>query len=121
VFPAPAPPHTYIGLYAVSAYSDAQLSHEIGVLLALGAARRDVLGLVLADGLRISITGVVLGIAAALALTRVMASVLVGVSPRDPLALALGAGLLLVVAIAASYVPALRASRVDPGTALRSQ
>jgi putative ABC transport system permease protein len=110
-----------IGIYGVIAYSVAQRTHEIGVRMALGAARRDVLGLVLADGLRISITGVVLGIAAALALTRVMASVLVGVSPRDPLALALGAGLLLVVAIAASYVPALRASRVDPGTALRSQ
>ena len=110
-----------IGIYGVIAYSVAQRTHEIGVRMALGAARRDVLGLVLADGLRISIAGVVLGVAASLALTRVMASLLVGVSPRDPLALALGAGLLLVVAIAASYVPALRASRVDAATALRSQ
>jgi putative ABC transport system permease protein len=110
-----------IGIYGVIAYSVAQRTHEIGVRMALGAARRDVLGLVLADGLRISVAGVLLGVAASLALTRVMASLLVGVSPRDPLALALGAGLLLTVAIAASYVPALRASRVDPSRALRSQ
>ena len=110
-----------IGIYGVIAYSVAQRTHEIGVRMALGAARRDVLRLVLSDGLRISIAGVGLGVAVSVALTRVMASLLVGVSPRDPLTLSVGAALLLLVAAVASYVPALRASRVNPGTALRGQ
>jgi putative ABC transport system permease protein len=110
-----------IGIYGVIAYSVAQRTHEIGVRMALGAARRDVLRLVLSDGLRISIAGVGLGVAASVALTRVMASLLVGVSPRDPLTFSVGAALLLLVAAVASYVPALRASRVNPGTALRGQ
>jgi putative ABC transport system permease protein len=110
-----------IGIYGVIAYSVAQRTQEIGVRMALGAAGRDVLRLVLADGLRVSIAGVVLGVAASLAVTRVMASLLVGVSPRDPLTLVVGASLLLLVAAVASYVPALRASRVNPGTALRGQ
>jgi putative ABC transport system permease protein len=110
-----------IGIYGVIAYSVAQRTHEIGVRMALGAARRDVLRLVLSDGLRISIAGVGLGVAASVALTRVMASLLVGVSPRDPLTFSVGAALLLLVAAVASYVPALRASRVNPGTALRGR
>jgi putative ABC transport system permease protein len=110
-----------IGIYGVIAYSVVQRTHEIGVRMALGAAGGDVLRLVLADGLRVSIAGVVLGVAVSLALTRVMASLLVGVSPRDPLTLSVGAGLLLLIAAVATYVPALRASRLNPGTALRGQ
>ncbi len=110
-----------IGIYGVIAYSVAQRTHEIGVRMALGAARRDVVRLVIAEGAGIALAGAVLGVAASLVLTRVMASLLVGVSPRDPLTIAAGAGLLLVVAIAASFVPALRAARVEPLTALRAE
>jgi putative ABC transport system permease protein len=108
-----------IGIYGVIAYSVAQRTHEIGVRMALGAARPDVLRLVLLEGAGIALAGVALGLAGALALTRVMATLLVGVSPRDPLTFGLGALVLLAVAVVASYVPARRASRVDPMTALR--
>jgi putative ABC transport system permease protein len=110
-----------IGIYGVMAYSVAQRTHEIGVRMALGAARRDVVRLVIAEGVGISLAGTALGVAASLALTRVMASLLVGVSPRDPFTLAAGSSLLLVVAIAASFVPALRAARVPPMVALRGE
>ena len=110
-----------IGIYGVIAYSVAQRTHEIGVRMALGAARLDVLRLVLVEGVAIAIAGVALGVASALALGRVMASLLVGISPRDPLTFGAGAVLLLFVAIVASYVPALRAARVEPMTALRGE
>ena len=110
-----------IGIYGVIAYSVAQRTHEIGVRTALGAARRDVVRLVIAEGAGIAVAGVALGVAGSIALTRVMASLLVGVSPRDPFTIAAGAGLLLVVAIAASFVPALRAARVELLTALRAE
>jgi putative ABC transport system permease protein len=110
-----------IGIYGVIAYSVAQRTHEIGVRMALGAARRDVVRLVIAEGAGIALAGAAFGVAASLVLTRVMASLLVGVSPRDPFTIAAGAGLLLVVAIAASVVPALRAARVEPLTALRAE
>ena len=108
-----------IGIYGVIAYSVAQRTHEIGVRMALGAARGDVMRLVLAEGAGIAMAGVALGVAASLALTRVMTTLLVGVSPRDPVTLIGGAALLLAVAIVASCVPALRASRVEPMAALR--
>ena len=110
-----------IGIYGVIAYSVAQRTHEIGVRMALGAARRDVVRLVIAEGAGIAVAGVALGMAGSVALTRVMASLLVGVSPRDPFTIAAGACLLLVVAIAASFVPALRAARVEPLAALRAE
>jgi putative ABC transport system permease protein len=110
-----------IGIYGVIAYSVVQRTHEIGVRMALGAARGDVVRLVIVEGAAIALAGAALGVAAALVLTRVMASLLVGVSPRDPYAIAAGAGLLLVVALAASVVPALRAARVEPLAALRAQ
>jgi ABC-type antimicrobial peptide transport system permease subunit len=87
--------------------------------MSLGAARRDVVRLIVGEGAGIAIAGVALGVAAALALTRVMATLLVGVSPRDPVTLIGGAALLLAVAIVASYIPALRASRIEPMAALR--
>jgi putative ABC transport system permease protein len=108
-----------IGIYGVIAYSVAQRTHEIGVRMSLGAARRDVVHLIVAEGAGIAIAGVALGVAAALALTRVMTTLLVGVSPRDPVTLIGSAALLFAVALVASCVPALRASRVEPMAALR--
>jgi predicted permease len=108
-----------IGIYGVIAYSVAQRTHEIGVRMALGAARPDVLRLVLFEGIAIALAGVALGLAGALGLTRVMAGLLVGVSPRDPLTFGAGALTLLTVAVVASYVPAMRAARVEPMAALR--
>ena len=108
-----------IGIYGVIAYSVAQRTHEIGVRMALGAARPDVLRLVLFEGVGIALAGVALGLAGALGLTRIMAGVLVGISPRDPLTFGAGALVLLAVAVVASYVPALRAARVEPMAALR--
>jgi putative ABC transport system permease protein len=110
-----------VGIYGVIAYSVAQRTHEIGVRMALGASRRDVVHLVLAEGAGIAIAGVALGVGASLALTRVMSTLLVGVSPRDPVALTAGAALLLAVAIVASCLPAVRASRVEPMAALREE
>ena len=88
---------------------------------ALGAAHPDVLRLVLVEGVTTAIAGVALGVASALALGRVMASLLIEVTPRDPLTFGASAGLLLFVAILASYVPARRAARVEPVTALRAE
>ena len=108
-----------IGIYGVIAYSVAQRTHEIGVRMALGAARPDVLRLVLFEGAGMALAGVAVGLAGAVALTRVMSGLLVGISPRDPLTFAAGAFLLLAVAVIASSVPALRAARIEPMTALR--
>ena len=108
-----------IGIYGVIAYSVAQRNHEIGVRLALGATRRDILRLVVADGIRIGIIGVGLGLAGSLALSRVMRGLLVGVSAHDPLTFAAGTAALLIVALVASYTPALRAARTDAGSVLR--
>ena len=105
--------------YGVIAYSVAQRTHEIGVRMALGAARIDVLRLVVTEGLAIGGAGVVLGLAAAGVLTRVMAGLLFSVAPRDPLTFLAGGSLLLMVAVAASYIPARRATRVEPVAALR--
>ena len=110
-----------IGIYGVIAYSVAQRTHEIGVRMALGAARPDVLRLVVIEGVGIALAGVVLGLAGALALTRIMAGLLVGISPRDPLTFGAGAVMLLTVAVVASYVPALRAARVELMAALRGE
>ncbi len=110
-----------LGIYGVIVYSVAQRGHEIGIRVALGAGAREVLTLVLREGLLLSVLGVALGLAGSAALTRLMASLLVGVTPRDPLAFAAASSLLIVVATVASYVPARRALRVDPITALRAE
>jgi putative ABC transport system permease protein len=109
-----------IGLYGVIAYSVVQRTHEIGVRMALGAAKADVMRLVLGEGFVIATAGVAIGLAGSAMLTRLMASQLVGITPRDPLTFVVGGVLLLGVALLASYVPAWRASRVDPAVALRA-
>ena len=108
-----------IGLYSVLAYRVTQQTHEIGIRVALGAQRRDVLLSIFADGTRLILAGLCLGAAGALALTRLMQSLLFDVSATDPLTFAGVAILLTLVALAACYVPARRAMRVDPMVALR--
>ena len=108
-----------LGLYAVVAYSVTQRGHEIGVRIALGAQRSDVLRLVLGQGLRMALIGLAIGIAAALGLTQLMASELFGVTAHDPLTFLGVAAVLMLVATAACYIPARRAMRVDPMVALR--
>ena len=110
-----------IGVYGVMAYSTAQRTQEIGIRMALGARRGDVLRMVLTEGLTIGGTGLALGLAGAFALTRFMSGLLFGIGARDPLTfVALPLGLLLVAALA-TLIPATRAIRVDPSIALRAE
>jgi len=108
-----------VGLYGVLSYTVAQRSHEIGIRMAMGARRGNVLGLMVGQGVRIAALGAGIGALAALAGGRVLSSLLYGVSPRDPVVLLGAAVIPLVVAAVASYVPARRAAKVDPVVALR--
>jgi putative ABC transport system permease protein len=108
-----------VGLYGVMSYSVAQRTREIGIRMALGAGRGNVMGLVLKQGVTLVSAGVVLGLGAAFAVTRLLASLLFGVSAVDPITFIATSGLLVVVALLASYVPARRATKVDPIIALR--
>jgi predicted permease len=110
-----------VGLYSVIAYNVAQRTHELGVRVALGAQAADVIRLVVGEGLRLVVAGVVLGIIAALGAAKWVKPLLFAESPRDPTVVLLVSSLLVVVALVASWMPARRASRVDPQIALRSE
>ena len=108
-----------IGIYGIIAYSVAQRTQEMGIRRALGAQQSDILRLVVGQGFRLALAGVVVGIAGALGLTRLMATLLFHVSATDPATFVIVAALFLFVALAASYIPARRATRIDPMAALR--
>ena len=108
-----------VGLYGVVAYTVSQRTQEIGVRMAVGAGRADVLKMVVGGGMKLALLGVAIGIAGALAVTRVVATMLFGVTPFDPMSYLATAAILLAVAALACYVPARRAMRVDPIVALR--
>ena len=108
-----------VGIYGVMAYSVAQRTHEMGIRLALGAQPRDVVKLIVGSGLALALAGVVLGLAGALAFTRLLASLLFATEPTDPTTFAGMVAVLLAVALLACWIPARRAMRVDPMVALR--
>jgi predicted permease len=108
-----------IGIYGVISYLVGQQTREIGIRIALGAQREDVLRLVVGNGAKMSLLGIAIGTAAAFGLTRTMADMLYGVSATDPITFGLVALALILVALAACYIPARRAMRVDPLVALR--
>ena len=108
-----------VGIYGVVAYTASQSTHEIGIRMALGGQRRDVLRLIMAEAAKLTSAGILIGIVGALALTRAMASLLFEVKPGDPVILAAGATVLALVALVACYIPARRAAQGDPMVALR--
>jgi ABC-type antimicrobial peptide transport system permease subunit len=110
-----------VGTYGVTAYSAAQRFQEIGIRMALGAERRDILRLMFRHGLRLILAGIAIGTAVAFSLTRVMSSLLFGVSANDPVTYVAIAGVLTAVALAASFFPARRATKIDPLAALRCE
>jgi putative ABC transport system permease protein len=110
-----------VGIYGVIAFSVAQRTHEIGIRMALGAKRSDMLGMVVRQGLKLALIGVVIGIVGAFVLTRFLSSLLFGVKPTDPLTFVAVSLILSAVALIACYIPARRAMRVDPMVALRHE
>jgi ABC-type antimicrobial peptide transport system permease subunit len=109
-----------IGLYAVLSYSVSQSTRELGLRMALGAGAGDLLRLVISRGVRLTTVGVAIGAIAALTLTRLMGNLLYKVSPRDPLAFGVAFIVMTLVALVACFLPAWRATRIDPVRALRT-
>ena len=109
----------WVGLYGLMAYAAAQRTHEIGIRVALGAPREDILKLVVGQGLKVTLIGVGIGIVVAFVLTRFIWSLLYGVKPADPVTFVAVSLILTAVAVLASYLPARRATKVDPTVALR--
>ena len=110
-----------IGIYGVVSYVVAQRQREIGIRMALGARRGQVFELMLRQGARMALAGLVIGVAAAFGLTRLMTSMLYGVKPTDALTFVIAAGVLCAIALAACCIPARRATRIDPMLALRCE
>jgi putative ABC transport system permease protein len=110
-----------IGVYGVLSYAVSQRTQEIGVRMALGASRQNVFALIVSHGAKLAGIGILCGIVGAAAVTRVVASMLYNVSATDPLSFAATAGFLALVALFASYIPARRATGVDPIVALRGE
>ena len=110
-----------VGIYSVLSYTVRRRVREIGIRMALGASNKDVVQMVLTDGLKPILVGVILGLAAALALSRVVSSLIYGVRATDPLTFAAVALLLLLVGIFATIVPACRATRIEPVRILREE
>ena len=110
-----------IGTYGMVAYAVAQRRHEIGIRIALGAQRRDIFTLVIGQGMVLVMIGVGLGLAGAAVITRVLGRLLFGVKPLDPATFLTVAAVLLSAALLASYLPALRATKVQPGVVLGSE
>jgi putative ABC transport system permease protein len=108
-----------VGIYGVMSYSVAQRTHEIGIRMALGAQKWDVLKLAVGQALKLVLIGVAVGLAASMVLTRVMSSLLFGVSSTDPATFAIISLVLVGAGVLASYIPARRATKVDPMIALR--
>ena len=121
VFAAFAMVLAVVGIYGVMSHLVAQGAHDIGVRMALGAERRGILLLVLRQGTEPTIAGVIAGLPGAVALTRVMASLLFGVSTTDLMTFSIVPLVLIATALLATYIPALRATRVDPTVALREE
>ncbi|MFN7929848.1 MAG: FtsX-like permease family protein [Blastocatellia bacterium] len=108
-----------VGIYGVMSYAVTQRTHEIGIRLALGAQQRDVLRLIVGQGMRLTAAGIGIGLGLAFALTWLMKTLLFGTSTTDPLTFGTVAGVLALVALLAAYVPARQATKVDPLIALR--
>jgi putative ABC transport system permease protein len=110
-----------LGLYGILAYSVEQRVREIGVRVALGADKREILRLIIGNGMGLALMGVIVGVPAALGLTRLMGGVLSGISSADPATYIAVVAMLAATALIASYLPARRATRVDPIVALRAE